>query len=306
MNTGFWLLLYGTALAFAAPPVLRRITRSGLSPQMGVAAWLTALATTLMAWCIALVLIGLAAADALLDSSAVALCLQLFGFSAHSELPGLQGAIAVLMVGIATTVVVVWRTRRSMAGLRTRSHEHARAVLMVGRSTTFPGAVIVDAPRPAVYCVSGHPSAIVITSAAWSSLSGPEMAAVLAHEQAHLTGRHHQVLMLLRALTTAFPRLPLMQWSAPAVAELLEMCADDAAARRHGVSPLLRGLLAMAEPHPAPAGGLAAASTAIAVRAMRLAHPAHGRVQWCHRVLLGLTMTSMLGAPAFIELLCHH
>ena len=75
MTTGLWLLLYGTMLALLAPPLLGRLTRTGLSPQMGVAAWLTAIATTAIAWVIALVLIGIAAIDGLKDSSAVALCL---------------------------------------------------------------------------------------------------------------------------------------------------------------------------------------------------------------------------------------
>jgi hypothetical protein len=97
-----------------------------------------------------------------------------------------------------------------------------------------------------------------------------------------------------------------MKQAADAVAELLEMCADDIAARRHGVNSLLGGLLAMTEPHPVPAEGLAAAGTATALRAMRLAEPAAGRAKWSQRVMLGLTMAMMLGAPALIELLCHH
>lgn len=145
-----------------------------------------------------------------------------------------------------------------------------------------------------------------MTSAAWSSLGQSELAAVLAHEQAHIAGRHHQLLIMLRAAATALPRVPVMKQSAPAVAELLEMCADDAAARRHGVNSLLGGILAMADNHPVPAEGLAAAGTATAARAMRLAEPTSSRAQWTQRAVLGLAMTSMLGAPGLIELLCHH
>ena len=306
MTTGLWLLLYGTALALFAPSLLGRLTKTGFSPQMGVAAWLTAIATTVIAWVIALVLIGVAALDGLRHSSAVALCLELFGLSEHGGLPGLGGSIALTVAGITAFVIFFLRTSRSVTRSRSRSREHAKAVMLVGRPTTRPGVVVVDAKRPAAYCVSGHPPAIVVTSAAWSTLGRSELAAVLAHEQAHLMGRHHQLLMLLRAMATALPRLPLMKQSASAVAELLEMRADDVAARLHGVKPLLAGLLAMAEPHPVPAEGLAAAGTATAARAMRLAEPAGGRAKWSQRVMLGLIMIMMLGAPAFIELLCHH
>jgi Zn-dependent protease with chaperone function len=306
MTTGLWLLLYGAALAWLSPSLLRRLTKSGVSPQMGVAAWLTAIATTLIAWVIAVVLIGVAAIDGVLGTSAVTLCLELFGLSEHGGLPGLSGSIALTIAGIALSVIFLVRTSRWVTRLRSRSREHANAVLLVGRPTTRPGVVIVDAQRSAAYCVSGHPPAIVVTSAAWSSLASSELAAVLAHEQAHIAGRHHQILMMLRAMAAALP-LPLMQQSTHAVAELLEMCADDAAARRHGVNPILGGLLAMAEPHhPVPADGLAAAGTAVAARAMRLAEPARGRAKWSQRVTLAMSMTMMLGAPALIELLCHH
>jgi Zn-dependent protease with chaperone function len=306
MTTGLWLLLYGTMLALLAPPLLARLTKTGLSPQMGVAAWLTAIAMTAIAWVIALVLIGNAAVDGLKDSSAVALCLELFGLSEHSGLPGQSGSIALAVVGIAVSVIFCLRIGWSVTRLRSRSREHANAVLLVGRPTTRPGVVVVEAQRPAAYCVSGHPPAIVITSAAWSSLDRCELAAVLAHEQAHIAGRHHQLMMMLRAMAKALPGVPLMKHGADAIAELLEMCADDAAVRRHGASPLLRGLLAMAEPHPMPAEGLAAAGTATTARAMRLAEPAGGRAKWSQRVMLALAMTMMLGAPATIDLLCHH
>lgn len=260
----------------------------------------------MIAWVIALVLIGVAALDGLRNSSTVALCLELFGLSEHGGLPGLSGSIAVTVAGSAVSVIFLLRTGRSVARLRSRSREHANAVMLVGRPTTCPGVVVVDAPRPAAYCVSGRPPAIVVTSAAWSALGQSELAAVLAHEQAHIAGRHHQLLIMLRAAATALPRVPVMKQSAPAVAELLEMCADDAAARRHGVNSLLGGILAMADTHPVPAEGLAAAGTATAARAMRLAEPTSSRAQWTQRAVLGLAMTSMLGAPGLIELLCHH
>lgn len=307
MTTGLWLLLYGAALAWLSPSVLRRLTKSGLSPQMGVAAWLTAIAMTIIAWVTAVVLIGAAAIDGLNGTSAATLCLELFGLSEHGGLPGLSGSIALTIAGIALFAIFSVRTSRSVTRLRSRSREHANEVLLVGRRTTHPRVVVVEAQRSAAYCVSGRPPAIVVTTAALSSLARSELAAVLAHEEAHIAGRHHQLLMTLRAMAATLTRLPLMQQSASAVAELLEMCADDVAARRHGVDPILGGLLAMAVPrHTIPAEGLAAASTAVAARAMRLAQPAHRRAKWGQRLLLALSMAMMLSAPALIELLCHH
>ena len=57
MTTALWLVFYGAALAWLAPPVLRRLTRGGVSPSMGVAAWLATIAAALAAWLAAVVLV---------------------------------------------------------------------------------------------------------------------------------------------------------------------------------------------------------------------------------------------------------
>ena len=306
MTTALWLLLYGGLLTWLAPPVLQRLTATGVSPRMGVAAWLTAIGAALLAWAGALALMVDAALDSLSDSSAVTLCLELFGLSEHTALPGQFGSIALIIVGLLTSIVIIGRVWRSITGLRTRSHEHAHAARMVGRSTARPDVVVVDAHRPAAYCVVGRPHAIVITSAALTTLGHRELAAVLAHENAHITGHHHQLLMVLRAMAANLPRLPLFHIGAESVAALLEMCADDTAARRIGARPLLGGLMTLAGPHTPVTDGLAAAATAVTTRAIRLATPASRGGQWCQRLALTVTIMVTLTAPAVIELLCHH
>lgn len=85
MTTAMWLVLYGGVLACLAPPVLRRMTSSGISPYMGVAAWLVTIGATLIAWVVALALVLIAASDSIQQPSAVTLCLELFGFSDHTR-----------------------------------------------------------------------------------------------------------------------------------------------------------------------------------------------------------------------------
>ena len=101
--------------------------------------------------------------------------------------------------------------------------------------------VVITADRPAAYCVAGRPHAIVLTTAAVRTLDSVQLGAVLAHEDAHLAGRHHHLLMVLRALADSLSRLPLFTRGAEAVAALLEMCADDTAIRGHGSRPLIAG-----------------------------------------------------------------
>lgn len=79
---------------------------------------------------------------------------------------------------------------------------------MIGRRIDGVDAVVVDAAERAAYCVAGHPDTVVVTSAALDSLTDRNLQAVLAHERAHLAGRHHHVLAFVRALAVAIPGCP--------------------------------------------------------------------------------------------------
>jgi Zn-dependent protease with chaperone function len=305
MTAAVWLLLYGAVLTWLAPPLLTRLTRSGVTPHMGIAAWLTAITGALLAWVGAVAVAAVAAVNGIKDSTAVTLCLRLFGLSERAPLPGRLGSVVLIVTALAISAIVISRVGRSVLGLRARSHAHAREARMIGHPTDRPGVLVVDAHRPAAYCVSGKPNAIVVTTGALDALDGSQLSAVLAHENAHIAGHHHQLLMVLRGLATSLPRLPLFRSGAAAVADLLEMCADDVAARRFGTRPLLAGLLTLAGPQRLPADGLAAAGTAVLARALRLADPARPGMQWRQRIALGATMVSTVGAPAVIDLLCH-
>jgi hypothetical protein len=129
---------------------------------------------------------------------------------------------------------------------------------------------------------------------------------VLAHEHAHISGRHHYLLMVLRALAGTLSRLPLFARSAAAVAELLEMCADDAAARSHGTRPLVAGMILLAGQATSVAGGLAVADTAVFARATRLLDPAHRGTRWGNRLLVAGIIALTVSAPVVVNVLCHH
>ena len=306
MTAALWLLLYGCALAWLAPPVLRRMTSHGISPHMGVAAWLSTVAATLVAWLVALVMVIGATTDSIRTGAVVTLCLELFGFSEHTPMAGRIGSVVLIGVGTLTSGFIALRIGRCLSRLRARSHEHAHAARIIGRPTDHPNVVIVEADWPAAYCVVGRPNAIIVTSAAMRSLNRSQLKAVLAHENAHISGRHHHILMVLRALAGTLRRLPLFATAPHCVGELLEMCADDTAVRRVGTHPLLAGLSALAGEHPPAREGLAAAGTAVIARAQRLLTPTRRHVRWRHRICLAAAITAMLATPALIQVLCHH
>lgn len=306
MNVAAYLLLYTASLMWLGPRLLARLTRGAFTPQLGVAAWLTAIIGVLAAWVAALAVLIIDAGHNVSHGSALAFCSDTLGFIEHLGLSRYLATIAVMVligVGLLVTARVATRTIGAIRRLRFHSHQHAAAARVVGLPTDRPGVVVVSAAEPGAYCVAGRPGVIVVTTAALDRLDESQLAAVLAHERAHLTGRHHDLLTLLRALAASLPRIPLFGVGAEAVSHLLEMCADDTAARRHGPDPLLSGLIALAR-RPALPGVLGAADTAVVARATRLVRPARRRVQWRARLTLSAAIAVTTAIPVFAGLAC--
>jgi uncharacterized membrane protein len=134
-----------------------------------------------------------------------------------------------------------------------------------------------------------------VTSAARAALDDRELAAVLAHERAHLAGHHSLIVSALRALAALFPRFRLMTEGAQQVSRLLEMCADDVAARRHSGRALLSGLITLCT--AAPAEALAAADLAVLARGERLARPAQELAKVKTRAALTSVIAIMAAGP---------
>lgn len=306
MNAAAGLLLYAVIMIWCAPKLLSHITERGIAPRLGVAVWLAAIGGALGAWAAAVTALVVEAFGS--GNSAVTFCLEVLGFSGQVGVSPQLGSLAgpaLTAGGILVTAVTGRRIFSHLQRMRASSSRHAQEARVIGRPTDRAGVLVVQSAHAVAYCVTGHPRTIVVTSAVLDSLDESELAAVLAHEQAHLTGRHHPLLMVLRALAASTPRLPLFVQGATATARLLEMCADDVAVRQHGAQPLLRGLVALVA-RPSPASALGAADTAVLARATRLAKPPPHLARWRHRVLLTTSVAVTAVVPVLTALLCHH
>jgi Zn-dependent protease with chaperone function len=302
MPAAGFLLADAALVTWRSPPLLSRLTRRGVAPRLGVAAWLSTIVGALLAWVGAFVFLVVAVSG----SSAIGLCLELFGLSEAAATPRPASMTVLVLALLSLSVVVTVKVVRAVLRLRLRSHEHARAARIIGMPTRRPDVFVVTADRPAAYCVAGRPHAIVVTSAAVKALDESQLAAVVAHEDAHLSGRHHHLVMVLRALASTLPWLPLFARGALAVTDLLEMCADDRAARRHGTRPLVAGMLTLAGPLPCAPSGMAVAASAVIARATRLMNPVQRGTRWCHRLLVSGTISAIISAPVVVNVLCHH
>ena len=196
MSVAVCLSLYSLAVLVAAPPLLRALTRHGHAPRFGVAAWLTAIGTVVLIWLFVAgtVIIEVAGRWNYSRILAASCLLRLRGvLTVVSDSAGLAPQVTLGAIVVAAALMATLaggRLARIISGMHVRAHEHAEAVRLVGHRTGDPDVVIVEAIEPAAYCVSGRPSAIVVTSAAVAALDDHELAAVLAHERAHLTGHH--------------------------------------------------------------------------------------------------------------------
>jgi Zn-dependent protease with chaperone function len=282
---------YTLAVAWSVPVLLSRLTRHGVSARLGLAAWLTAMASTLASAAAAVALLAGAAiaglprlAEAVCRSVAGRACTPVVYRSAVFEVPLGVAAIAATL----TAAVLAWRYGRAMQRAAQRTRAHAEAARITGRrlpgdrssaGRTVTGGwgggatVVLEAPQPAAYCVPGRPAAIVLTSGALAVLDRDQLGAVLAHERAHLAGRHHLLISLSRGLAASFPGVPVFTRGPAEVARLAELCADDAAARRTGRPALVAALLAMGTGAAVPAPALAVTSGAVSARVHRLLDP---------------------------------
>jgi bla regulator protein blaR1 len=169
--------------------------------------------------------------------------------------------VLALLAGVILLGVLCWILLAAIATvIRARHRQRALLGLLAHDDPKVPGALVVDYPAAAAYCLPGRRSAIVISAGTLELLDQAELAAVLAHERAHLRARHDLVLLPFSALLRAF------RWSALAleansqVALLVEMMADDRARRRLPARELATALLRVgASGGRAPAGALAAA-----------------------------------------------
>jgi beta-lactamase regulating signal transducer with metallopeptidase domain len=213
--------------------------------------------------------------------------------SAIFELPLAGAAVAAAL----TAAALVWRYGRKVQRAQRQTRAHAEVARVTGHQLPGAGgAVVLDVPQPAAYCVPGRPATIVLTSGALAVLDRAQLTAVLAHERAHLAGRHHLLIVLTRALAACLPAVPLFTDGPAEVARLAEMCADDDAARRTARRTLLAALLAMGTGTAVPAAALAATGCATMARVQRLMEPP-GRARHA-RYGLALTAAIVLLAVA--------
>lgn len=263
------LLGYAVVVACASPLLLSRASWVRRAPAAGVLVWQAAGLSVLVA-----LLLGVAALcaslRALTPQHFVTTCVRMLTTRDAWNL----GAV-VLVIGLSAAAGVVVRLalsvgRQARAARRDRSALRAMVAAAATPRGAVPGAVVIDRPLAGAFCLpSRRGGQIVVTTGALEQLSTDELVAVLAHERAHLRGRHHLLMASAYVLRDALPFVPIFRHAARAVADLVEMAADDAAARRTSRRCVASAVVRMASAG-APASALGAGGSTAVLRARRL------------------------------------
>ncbi len=184
--------------------------------------------------------------------------------------------LVALAAGLVLLLLLCWILVAAFyAVVRARRRQRMLLSLLAHGDPKVPGALVVDHPAATAYCVPGLRSRIVISAGALDLLDQAELAAVLAHERAHLRERHDLVVLPFTALLRAFRWSAVARQAQAAVSLLVEMLADDRALRHRPARELATALLrvGVAGWMDAPAGALAVADGEVAVRVSRLLRP---------------------------------
>jgi len=269
-------------------------------PRVGIASWQA------LGLALGLALIGLPLSAALASYQAptgVAL-VRLAGDLWRGALPAGWGPphLVGLAAGLLIAARLLWVTAACLVRTWRARRRHRRLLSLVGRpDPDAPGALVLDHPGAAAYCLPGLRPTIVVSAGTLRLLRGDELPAVLCHERTHATERHDLVLLPFTALRQALPARWLRAVG-EAVALLVEMRADDRARREYpeGLAAALRRF-ASAGPVAAPAGTLAIADHTVGIRVRRLHDRRRPPVL---RATAALVVTlSLAAAPAALFLL---
>lgn len=239
--------IVGPRVLRSAAPLLSRIPRVAVGLlTASVVFWVLAALSIgpLLAW--------LVTGPALLPENAAAVCSRCLAAADPFGLDRVDTVIPVVLLLIVPVAVsgahgirvVKEMARRRRATLRAAARWAGR-----GRQVRLRGFTVqlVHHAHPFAMALPRRHRGIIVSSAAIGVLSEQELAAVLAHEDAHLRQRHHLVAALVSTLTTGLRWVPLFAAVDAALGHYLEIAADDSAQRQVGTPALAAALLTLGQ-----------------------------------------------------------
>jgi len=216
-----WLLVLPLVIPALAGAAARPVA-ARMEPRQ--ATWLLTVVAAALAACSSAALMLLVAFAAIRVPALAALG----DYSQHvvrrfDAIPAVAGVIAGLaLAGAGAAVAVMFRSRA-----RALAESYRRAAAL----HSHDGVVVTAGPDLDAYALPGRPGRIVVSGHLLDRLDADSVAVLIAHEQAHLSGRHHIFAAVARLAAAANPMLLPV---ARSVEYTLERWADEHAARVTG------------------------------------------------------------------------
>lgn len=315
--TAWFLAVLAIILAWPAPVLLARSSWPSRSPFSALVLWQAIGLAGGLSMIGAMLCYGLSPLGDNLVAGLHALILVMLG-SQSTEGFGFWHAFALSTAGVLT-VHLLFTLLLTYVRISTERRRHRELLGILSQPHGDSGTVVIAHAAPVAYCLPGGARSItVLSDSLMEALDERELAAVLAHEDSHLTQRHHLLLWAFAAWRAALPWLPTTRVAQRAVNELLEMLADDAALKVSDAGTLVRAVAVVADGQQprrtaldadtALAGDDAAVSATTVARVKRLLAgvptlPAAQRaVVLASSVLLLLAPTALLIVPGVIHL----
>jgi Zn-dependent protease with chaperone function len=202
---------------------------------------------------------------------------------------GLRGLAAMVLFNAPTTALGFWHLfALSAAALltahlvftllltyykieRQRRRHRELLALLAAPSADATRTVVISHDSPVAYCLPGGARSVtVLSDGLMAALEPAELRAVLSHENAHLSQRHHLLLWAFAAWRQALPWLPTTRLAQEAVNSLIEMLADDVALRTESKATLIKAIAIVAS---GPTSGMTTGMGAGPGTAMPATHP---------------------------------
>lgn len=139
---------------------------------------------------------------------------------------------------------------------RQRRRHRELLALLASPAAEGTGTLVISHDSPVAYCLPGGARSVtVLSDGLMAALEPAELRAVLIHENAHLSQRHHLLLWAFAAWRQALPWLPTTRLAQESVNSLIEMLADDVALKTESKATLIKAIAIVASGSAGNTGG---------------------------------------------------
>lgn len=273
MSASLVLLTFAVVVVVVAPVLLRRAPWLDFSPRVGIVLWQLATVSALVSFVTGSATLCLTLWSESTLAAFVRTCIAPLSQGEVDSPMMLLGSVGVTAAAAAGLRLSYCAGRTALGTRRERQRQRTCLALVARRDEAWPGTMVIDRPEATAFCLPGRRGGtVVLSTGTLARLSTAEVGAVLAHEHAHLRGRHDLVGWAARSLRDAFPFVPLFRAAAVELPRLLELAADDVATSHAGRRVVASALLQMADAST-PAFAMGVGGSTITSRVRRLIQP---------------------------------